>query len=57
MNNTRINMPNMTSLNLSLKILKVGGGVIRIRKSKKKTTQWPKGKFQKDKQRSTKYTH
>jgi len=32
-------------------------GVIRIRKSKKQTTQWPKEKGQKDKQRSTKHTH
>ena len=32
-------------------------GVIRIRKSKKKTTQWPKEKGQKNKQRSTKHTH
>ena len=31
-------------------------GVIRIRISKK-TTQWPKEKVQKDKQRSTKHTH
>jgi hypothetical protein len=32
-------------------------GVIRIRKSKDKKTQWPKEKGQKDKQRSTKHTH
>ena len=32
-------------------------GVIRIRISKKKTTQWPKEKGQKDKQRSTKHTY
>ena len=32
-------------------------GVIRIRISKKKTTQWPKEKVQKDKQRSTKNTY
>jgi hypothetical protein len=31
--------------------------VIRIRKSKGQTRQWPKEKEQKDKQRSTKYTH
>ena len=30
-------------------------GAIRIRESK--TTQWPKEKVQKDKQRSTKHTH
>jgi hypothetical protein len=30
---------------------------IRIRKSKKKTWQWPKEKVQKDKQRSTKHTY
>ena len=32
-------------------------GVMKIRISKKKTTQWPKEKVQKDKQRSTKYTY
>jgi hypothetical protein len=34
-------------------------GVIRIRTSKKdrQTTQWPKERGQKDKQRSTKHTH
>ena len=30
---------------------------IRIRILKKNTTQWPKEKVQKDKQRSTKHTH
>ena len=32
-------------------------GVIRIRKSKKNSQQWPKEKVQKDKQRSTKHTY
>jgi hypothetical protein len=32
-------------------------GVVRIRKSKQKTTQWPKEKGQKNKQRFTKHTH
>ena len=32
-------------------------GVIRIRKSKEKTTQWPKKKGKKNKQRFTKHTH
>ena len=32
-------------------------GVIRIRISKKKTTQWPKENGQKDKQRSTKHIY
>ena len=32
-------------------------GVIRIRKSKDRKTQWPKEKGKKDKQRSTKHTH
>ena len=32
-------------------------GVIKIRISKKNTTQWPKEKAQKDKQRSTKHSY
>jgi hypothetical protein len=32
-------------------------GAIRIRISKKQTTQWPKEKVQKDKQRSIKHTY
>ena len=45
-------------ISVSGKSLKIPKGVIRIRKWKKEqTTQWPKGKVQKDKQRSIKHAY